>query len=426
MAEKWIVSNVSSRLQSVGVEAIHNGHLNEVEEGVFSTSPLEGASTTDRLVANVGTSDNLFEVAVANRETTPDEIFDVFGAKGGGLLVKSILSYDGNEKPHFINPEEQKELRYKRLSMSLPGQHSISLDGNYRKTIESVLSSASLYGYNLPEGHILRSGRRNEVSGGSGFSYEHDGGMMGSGRQGMHDLLDDVEENLHILPSGLAVVDSEFGESRTTTELLFTRDMNLDDLGKIVAEKLDGREDATVRVRCNDYLLAFAILESTMRSGFGDILAEYTDGVLPTSFSADSIMVDDIVRRELSELVVTFGDPDKAAQSVEKEKEIDLSTFSSSETITRLAFAGWTAIMNRSVGENETINLSLSDMGGASGNNGTELALVLEMIDGETGKLADGFAIDESSGRIEIRYDGEYDEKFGRFAKALMRMSNLT
>jgi hypothetical protein len=426
MAEKWIVSNVSSRLQSVGVEAIHMGQLNEVEEGVFSTSPLDGASLTDRLVANVGSTDPLFEVAVADRETTPGEVFDVFGVSSGGFLVRSLLSYDGNEEPDFMNPEEVKELRYDRLSMSLPGQHSISLDGSYRKTIESVLSSAYLSGYNLPEGHLLSDGRRNKVSSGSGFSYEHDGGMMGSGLQGMNDLLDNAAESLRILPSGLAVVDPEFGESRTTTDLLFTRDMNLDDLGKIVAEMLDGRQDAVVRVKCNDYLLAYAILEATMRSGLGDILAEYTDGILPTSFTADSIISDDFARRELSEFVVTFGDPDKAAQSVVEEKEIDLSTFSSSDTITRLAFAGWTALVNRSVGETEMISLSLSDMGGAAGNNATELALILEMINSDTGQLTDGFRIDESSGRINIQYDGEYDESFAKFAKALMKMSNLS
>ena len=430
MADKYIVSEVARRIQSTGLAAIEAGELNEVGPGTFSTSPLEGVERGDRLVAHIGASEPMYEVRVADRDRFPADFFDVFEVPTDGFLIRSLLQYDGNESDDTLHPDEVKRLRYKELAMRFPGEGEISLDGSApRPKIEAMLLSSSLSGYNLPDGAPLKGGYSNRyMQPSSSFAYEFGFGLGdSSGLDRMHGLLDAMEARFEILPSGLAVVDSRIAEARTSVDLVVTDRSTWSDIFSMTAEILGDREAGVVRLRCegqDGWLMADQLIElGVFKFDFAGEVEKLTDGRRPHSFWSEGGFPPG---GRSSTFCMSFGGDkefaeaaDAAREAAEQEPEIDLDKFSSSDVAMMLAMAGWTVIVNRE--DDETLTMSLSDMGGAKGQGGAELALSLDMIDGGTGELAEGFSISEGTGRVEISYSGEFDENFRAFATALIK-----
>lgn len=102
---------------------------------------------------------------------------------------------------------------------------------------------------------------------------------------------------------------------------------------------------------------------------------------------------------------------------------IDPASLNLGELSIQLAMAGRTAMFGYPEVEGGDVSLRLSDMGGANGRSGAEVALSLNIIDVETGELLPGYRVSEETGRVEVSYKGVADVRFAEFVKALHGLS---
>ncbi len=469
----FTVSDVSRRLQAVGQVSLDA--LHQVDERTFSTQEARFQMLGERLLAARDAGEPLVEIeAVERGNEIGDGLYDILGLSADTPIIMNITHSTGLEGVDYRN---RKEMRLDTVGLSIPGGHVISLDGTYGRHVSSVLASGSYSGYEV-EGQINEFGNPIRANFSAGYTYENDGKRA---IDRMHDVLDSVEAalgrttNITRLPSGLDII-----EVVQEAHQGFPDSGSPKDFADLVFEALNGREEATISIPCEDFTLPSAIIfgAGTEIEGqhypfyalFGGALEHYY-GIRPTSWSAAETPGSTPMQPFSESIVLKFGDtpeydgedlesgqppidtpsvvlptseriaddndwsikPEKVEGAEEitdslyyrggtgNEVLIDPATLNLDELPLVLAMAGWTTITGFPDGD--TVNLSLTDCGGSGGKSGMEIAMELQIIDSETGALLPGFAINEASGNVCISYNGVPNMRFAEFVKALHGLS---
>lgn len=185
-------SKISKRLQVVGSQALRRPGLTGVEEGVFSNHGAQGSQLGDRLIIARETNKPLVEIMPVYRGGVFAEgIFTVLGVKQGDPLILQVGCSIERDDYYDRNSYE-----YAAVSLEIPGEHTISIDGVYGRLVTSCYEHTT---YNAPvEGAEGLAG-----SGGYGSSYGYEGvsGFL-SGSHKMEALLSMLDAENRMLKIG--------------------------------------------------------------------------------------------------------------------------------------------------------------------------------------------------------------------------------
>lgn len=471
---RYIISDVSSRLQEVGQGALSLESMVQVDDALFTNHPEAGGDFGKQLLSARDTGIPLLEVVAVERGgRIADGIFDIMGVEPGGSLVMKAAMCDGAETNHW---DDGKQLTIKGVGLVLPGIHAIPLSGGYGHRVESLLESSHYSGYDRI-GERNSFGRIIKPSSGSSYTYETDY----RGAREMHAVLDLIEAQFATGPLGISEGSNglAIAESASRPEARFAKGASPQEFAELVHELLEKRERATIRIACEDFTLPSAIVFGAgveiqgnyyrFVELFGGAMEHYY-GISPTKWRTEKTPGYDDMEPYSESIVLVFGDEDSVADlrfedeaflepaaqdSPDGEAEdapnvvilpedptgseaiedavfyrdgagesvlVDPATLNLDELPLVLAMAGWVVCVNFTDNQGKTVGLSLNDFGGAGGRTGMELALELNMIDLETGELLPGFTVSDDSG-LGISYSGPTNMRFAEFVKSLYTLS---
>lgn len=165
-------SPLSKKIQELGGQMLASTDLVEVEENIFSTCSEAIEDLGARLLRARDMRVPLVEVIALPQSASYKTMQQIFGTTN--KLALSILRADGIEHydEHWGNL-----LKFENLGLSIPGHHSISLDGSYGSVITSVLESGEYSSYDDSRGNDMW-GRNREPVFSSGYSYEDEFGHV--------------------------------------------------------------------------------------------------------------------------------------------------------------------------------------------------------------------------------------------------------